>query len=94
MHFDDPKGLTGTYAIRLFPEVRPDRGFDLGDSDPSGGPDDGSPYPEMTNGDAIPEDGDPVVLTDSRLVRVIDQKAPRVGLEPTTQRLTAACSTN
>lgn len=35
----DSKG--GTYALRLFPEVSPDRGFD---------------WPENTNG-AIPEDG-------------------------------------
>lgn len=28
LHASDPKGRTGTYALRLFPEVRPDRGFD------------------------------------------------------------------
>ncbi|MFO1003804.1 MAG: hypothetical protein U0936_26030 [Planctomycetaceae bacterium] len=31
LHSDDPKGKTGTYAMRLFPEVRPDRGFDFVD---------------------------------------------------------------
>ena len=84
LHSTDPKGSSGTYAIRHFPEVRTDRGFDLGGFGPSGGPDDESPCPEMTNGDATQDGGDPVVLTDSRLVRVIDQKAPRLGLEPRT----------
>ncbi len=84
LHSTDPKGLTGTYAIRLFPEVRPDRGFDLGNSDSSGGPDDESPCPEMTNGDGSPVGDDPALLTDSRLVRVIDEKAPPLGLEPRT----------
>tara|TARA_R110002049_G_scaffold15759_2_gene64005 strand:+ start:1536 stop:1895 length:360 start_codon:yes stop_codon:yes gene_type:complete len=27
----DLKGKSGTYALRLFPEVSPDRGFDLGE---------------------------------------------------------------
>ncbi len=90
----DSKWLTGTYAIRHFPEVRPHRGFDLGNSDPYGGPDDESPCPEMTNGDVSPVGDDPALLTDSRLVRVIDESAPPVGLEPTTRRLTVACSTN
>jgi hypothetical protein len=91
LHSTDPKGTTGTYAIRLFPEVRPDRGFDLGNSDPSSGPDDESPCPEMTNGDGSLVGDDPALLTDSRLVRVIDEKAPRIGLETATRWLTALC---
>lgn len=39
------------------------------------------------------ENGDPV-LTESPCVRELDEKAPPVGLEPTTKRLTVACSTN
>ncbi len=34
------------------------------------------------------------VLTEPPLVRGVDDSAPPVGLEPTTKRLTAACSTN
>jgi hypothetical protein len=37
--------------------------------------------------------GDPV-LTESPPVREVSETAPPVGLEPTTRRLTAACSTN
>lgn len=70
--------LVATYAMRLFPEVRPDRGFGLDEEPTDSGPEDGSPCPEMTNG-AVPDEDDPEVLTDSRLVRVIDQKAPRKG---------------
>ena len=47
----DQSSKTGTYAMRLFPEVRPDRGFDFGDGDQ---PDDGNPGPETTNG-AVPK---------------------------------------
>ena len=46
----DPETRTGSYAMRLFPEVRPDRGFDFGCDH---GPDDSTPGPETTNG-AIP----------------------------------------
>lgn len=77
LHSTDPKGRSGTYALRLFPEVRPDRGFDLGDDEPLGGPDDSSPCPEMTSSDDSQAGDAAAVLTDSRLVRVIDQKAPR-----------------
>jgi site-specific DNA recombinase len=48
----DPETRTGTYAMRLFPEVRPERGFDFGNGN-SNGPDGGSPGPE-TNNEAIP----------------------------------------
>ena len=55
----DPETRTGSYAMRLFPEVRPDRGFDFGGDH---GPDDSTPGPETTNG-AIPasENGSAVV---------------------------------
>ncbi len=55
----DPETRTGSYAMRLFPEVRPDRGFDFGGDN---GPDDSTPGPETTNG-AIPasENGSAVV---------------------------------
>jgi len=55
----DPETRTGSYAMRLFPEVRPDRGFDFGGNH---GPDDSTPGPETTNG-AIPasENGSAVV---------------------------------
>ncbi len=46
----DSATRTGSYAMRLFPEVRPDRGFDFGGDN---GPDDSNPGPETTNG-AIP----------------------------------------
>lgn len=82
LHSSDPKGKTGTYALRLFPEVRPDRGFDWGNEGPDCGPHDGNPCLETTNGVAPTEGDDPALLTDSRLVRVIDEKAPRQGLEP------------
>lgn len=43
----DPETRTGSYAMRLFPEVRPDRGFDFGGEK---GPNDSNPSPETTNG--------------------------------------------
>ena len=43
----DRQTRTGTYAMQLFPEVRPDRGFDFGGGN---GPDDSNPGPETTNG--------------------------------------------
>ena len=43
----DPETRTGSYAMRLFPEVRPHRGFDFGGNS---GPDDASSGPETTNG--------------------------------------------
>ena len=94
LHATDEKGKTGTYALRLFPEVRPDRGFDWGQDEPNGGPDDQNPCPETSNGAGLPKGGDPAVLTDSRLVRVLGQKAPPPGLEPGTRGLTVRCSTN
>lgn len=77
LHPSDPKGKSGTYAMRLFPEIRPDRGFDWGDEGPNGPPDDGSHGPETTNGDAASEDGTAESLTDSGLACISGQKAPR-----------------
>jgi hypothetical protein len=47
----DSQTRTGTYAMRLFPEVRPDRGFDFGSG--GNGPNDPAPGPQTTNG-AVP----------------------------------------
>ena len=94
LHATDAKGRAGTYAMRLFPEVRPDHGLDWGTDWPEPGPDDGKPSPETTNGDAIPKDAVPAALTDSRLVCISDEKAPPPGLEPGTRGLTVRCSTN
>lgn len=79
LHADDPEGRTGTYAMRLFPEVRPDQGFEWAEitPEPPGG---GSAGPETTNGDAAPKDGTADSLTDSRLVCISDGKAPRKEL--------------
>ena len=79
----DAETRTGTYAMRLFPEVRPDRGFDFG-WDRDRGPDDGTPGPETCNGDATQRGGVPALLTEDGLVRTTVQKAPRLGLEPRT----------
>lgn len=49
----DPETRTGSYAMRLFPEVRPDRGFEFGGDN---GPDDGSSGPETRDG-AVPACG-------------------------------------
>jgi site-specific DNA recombinase len=54
----DRETRTGTYAMRLFPEVRPDRGFDFGGES---GPDDSNPCPSTTNG-AVPANGDGSVI--------------------------------
>jgi site-specific DNA recombinase len=84
----DRETRTGTYAMRLFPEVRPDRGFDFG-GEKDRGPDDGTPGPETSSGVVVPGGGGPAVLTEDGFVRTTVQKAPRVGFEPTTNRLTA-----
>lgn len=59
----DHETRTGSYAMRLFPEVRPDRGFDFGGDN---GPDDGSSGPEMANGDATRNGCDPVAVNPGR----------------------------
>ena len=46
--------------MRLFPEVRPDRGLDFGNGN-SNGPDGGSPGPETNNG-AFPTAGEGSVV--------------------------------
>lgn len=76
----DATGRSGTYVLRLFPEVRPNRGFDWGEN----GEDDANPISEMTNGDVPIEGNIPVVLTQGDLVRTSLPKAPRLGLEPRT----------
>ena len=81
----DPKGKSGTYRLTFFPEVMPDRG-DQGnqphdDGGNNGGEGAGKPSPETKYAPLL------------RAVRESVRKAPRVGLEPTTFRLTAGCST-
>ena len=62
----DPQTRTGSYAMRLFPEVRPDRGFDFGRGE-NGVPDDANPRLETSNG-AVPRCGDgSVVVNPGRL---------------------------
>ena len=56
----DRETRTGTYALRLLPEVRPDRGFDFGRGGKSG-PDDANPRLETSNG-AVPCCGDGSVV--------------------------------
>ena len=72
------------YGLKLFPEVRSDRG--LGDD--SGGPDGVSPLLPTKNGIATDQGDDPEALTDDRLVCITVQRAPPAGLEPATRRLT------
>jgi len=59
----DPKGRTGTYALRLFPEVRPDRGFDWNESDEFSR----TSVPETENGDDTPKDAIAVLTHDDVL---------------------------
>ncbi len=75
----DPQTRTGSYSMRLFPEVRPDRGFDFGDGG-GNGPDDVNPGPETTNEADAMNGSDPAVLTEDGFVRTTVQKAPRGGL--------------
>ncbi len=65
----DPKARTGTYALRLFPEVRPDRTFEWDESD-------AIPGPQMANGDDTPQDGIAVLTQDARAVRTTSGKLP------------------
>ena len=87
LHASDTKGETGTYAMRLFPEVRPDWFVGWCEQYPDELIYHEMRSPETTNSDAAPEGGTAAVLTDSRLVCISDGKAPPVGLEPTTRRL-------
>ena len=89
----DAETRTGSYAMRLFPEVRPDRGFDF-DRGANPAPINESPCLGNENGDGADDGNVPVSLTPDGLVRITVQKAPRLGLEPRTLRLTVACSTN
>ena len=90
LHPETKNGRKGTYILKLFPEVCPDRGFEwLDDVD---GPE--MPDPPTKNGTDAEFGDNPELLTESALVCMSEQKAPPVGLEPTTKRLTAARSTN
>ena len=80
----------GTYVLRLFPEIGPllpaEGTSATGDSPILGDPE--------TQRAGLPRGKTGRVLTENGLVRQFGKKAPPVGLEPTTRRLTAACSTN
>ena len=70
---------TGKYRLKLWAD-----GPDEDESQPAD-----PPYPDDQG-----ELGDQPALTENGAVLQVDEKAPPVGLEPTTQRLTAACSTD
>lgn len=98
----DPVGKVGIYALQLLPEIRRFQNPD--DGTPSLLDDPRAPRPtlptligpagsENANGAAPQEGCDPSLLTEDGLVRITVQNAPREGLEPSTLRLTVACST-
>ncbi len=68
----------GTYALRLFPEIGP--------ISPEGDENDRGPNPDAPRKGP----GDRAVLTENDVVRQFGEKAPPVGFEPTTRRLTGA----
>jgi hypothetical protein len=77
----DAKGKKGTYAMRLFPEVRPDRSFEWQEVVPIIGSIDASSEPqkngaETKNGVADEDDDNSDSLSDSDPVCITDQKAP------------------
>lgn len=73
----------GTYALRLFSEIRQPFDEDNRDDPPTGQP--ASPNPPKTpNGVATRGGNDPDLLTENGQVRMTVQKAPRLGLEPRT----------
>lgn len=78
LHPADEDGLKGTYILKLFPEVKPDRGFDWEDD----GPDGGNPDPPTKNGINAESGDDPDLLTEDGLVCMTVRKAPPHGLEP------------
>lgn len=78
IRFSSTEGKDGVYSLKLFPEVRPLDAPSLRDENRT---------------PAIGIGGGPVLTEDQNLCQ-LGTKAPRVGLEPTTQRLTAACSTD
>ncbi len=86
----DPKARSGTYVLRLFPEVRPNRALEYVEERPKAEVKSG---PETENGAVADAGNRPDSLTEPGLVRISVQKAPRVGFEPTTRRLTVDCST-
>ena len=75
---ENSDGKKGTYALSIFPEFGTP-GISISATEPTDPPKGGT---------------ETDLLTANTLVREVEEKAPRVGLEPTTQRLTAACSTD
>ena len=83
--FANPEEKRADYSLRLFPEVRAtdflsENGFGNGSENEKG------TVPETDNG--------PRLLTPEAKVRRVGEKAPRVGLEPTTYGLTVRRSTD
>lgn len=65
-------GKTGTYVLKLFPEIRVDRGFDWD----SANSEDGSPPPQTQNG-AVTDDDDPALLTrEDEMFAQVSRKLP------------------
>lgn len=80
----------GTYVLKLFPEIGPL--FDLENRSPVNR---GSNFPvPKTEKAGLPSRKTDRVFTENGLVRQLGQKAPRVGLEPTTYGLTVRRSTD
>ncbi|MGC4004089.1 MAG: recombinase family protein [Pirellulales bacterium] len=79
IHSSDSKSKSGQYTLQLFPGVKLGQEYKATEA---GGLKKNAP--EMTNGTVADAGNDPEVLTEYGLVRTTDQKAPRVGLEPTT----------
>lgn len=94
LHSTDPKGRTGTYALRLFPEVRPDRDFAWNDNDPSEFLQ--QPALATKNGDGAQEDAIAVLTSDDVLFERSSGKLPSgegSGTLKSGIRLLAAMST-
>ena len=83
----DKDGKEGTYVLKFFSEVV--RGQD-DEEDPQPAPKSEGPEPENEGPKATKPSP---VLTENGLVRSVSETARQVGLEPTTSRLTAGCST-
>ena len=77
LHASDTKGETGTYAMRLFPEVRPDWYVGWGEQYRDELIYHDARSPETEKGDATAQDGTAASLTEPRLVCISDGKAPR-----------------
>ena len=75
LHATDPKGKNGTYAMRLFPEVRLDRGFEWQEEVPILGSINARSGAETKKGAADEDDDNSDSLTDTDPVCITDQKS-------------------